>query len=219
MKLYHGTTEKVVEMALTEGLKPRGDAPGNWAVVSHPDAVYLTTTYAAHYAKCADGERWGIVEVDTVALNHGLLAPDEDYLEQLTRGHHVAGMPADVRSMQERNKWFRDRLRAYMQGWESSVYALGNCCYFGVIPPGAIVRATVFDPVIGHPVTRAVDPEITLANQRLLGAQYRAVTRWLMGDVVTGEELNGMWWKGMDDAERGAVMRGLADRQGWARLK
>tara|TARA_B100000131_G_scaffold221323_1_gene212846 strand:- start:34014 stop:35486 length:1473 start_codon:yes stop_codon:yes gene_type:complete len=114
MKLYHGTTETIARKAMVEGIVPRGNsgATGNWehSVPSGDDRVYMTAGYAPYFAGCVaeDGEKWGIVEIETSKIyrsftpvyeqnntnlvndlhgsGHGVrLLPDEDFLEQMMR--------------------------------------------------------------------------------------------------------------------------------------
>src|SRR5713226_8459285 len=86
MKLYHGTTERYLNSILKIGISPRRRRKSNWNVKSNPRAVYLTNVYALHFANAAraSGEAALILEIDTDDLNSTLLAPDEDYLEQVS---------------------------------------------------------------------------------------------------------------------------------------
>ena len=195
MKLYHGTTETVARLALTGGLKPRSDQAvetSNWreTTESHPRHVYLTDAYAGYFAFAACDEateKWGIVEVDTELLDLGRLHPDEDFLEQATRGQAPEGCTGLAEcgdDMKARTLWFRDHLRQF-PCWDLSVESLGTCSYHGAIPPQAITRAAVFDPRSNGSVAMALlDPSITLLNYAITGGKYRALTAWLMGEDV-----------------------------------
>lgn len=178
MKLYHGTSEAVARAALTDGLLPREESgiESLWEECpSREDLVYLTVAYAGYFAAHAGGGgRWGIVEVDTDLLPEGedLLVPDED------------------EGMAERTRWFRDRLGMFAHLWMKSVEGLGNCAHEGAIPPEAITRVTLFEPVDNHFVgMTALDPFISLMNYRFCGRKYRALTRWLAGHEVTATEV------------------------------
>lgn len=201
MKLYHGTTEAVARAALTEGLKPRQELgiKSLWDVESHPDYVYLTAAYAPYFAAHAassaaeraesDSEgRWAIVEVDTDLLDESALHPDEDALEQGTRGPE--GVPEwlrdgceyeglDPNDMEDRTLWFRNNLYSFQEHWTISIEALGNCCHEGTIPAAAITRVALFDPETnGYIASTVLDPAISIMNYNLLGGKYRALTRW-----------------------------------------
>ena len=207
MKLYHGTTEAVARAALIEGLLPRaetGDDEGNWEdCPSNPELVYLTVAYAGYFAMAAakDGERWAIIEIDSDLLDPNALLPDEDWLEQESRGQDLAEVfddfpEGDGEAMTERTEWFRENIRAFRHLWDKSVERLGNCAHDGPIPPEAITRISLFDPNSNRFVAMAIiDPAICIMNYMLCGAKYRAVTAWLMGDDVPAER---MWSLGFD---------------------
>jgi len=198
MKLYHGTSEAVARLAMTEGLRPRserGDAESVWT--EHPssaDHVYLTTAYAPYFAQAAldiggSGGRMAIIEIDTDLLPDGedSLVPDEDWLEQATRGQEIPdewSLPAD--DMAARTAWFRDRLYWFAHLWDKSIEGLGNCAHEGTIPPDAITRVSFIDPakIPKQTLYMIGDPSIGLLNYRFTGAKYRTLTRWFMGDDV-----------------------------------
>lgn len=195
MKLYHGTSESVARLALTEGLRPRsdrGEAESLWA--GHPssaDHVYLSAAYAPYFAAHATEapDRMAIVEIDTDLLPDGedSLVPDEDWLEQATRGQEIPedwSLPAD--DMAARTAWFRDRLHWFAHLWGKSVEGLGNCAHEGTIPPEAITRVSFIDPATTPKgiLFMVSDPSISLLNYRFVGAKHRNLTRWFMGDDV-----------------------------------
>lgn len=188
MLLYHGTTADVARRALTEGLQPRGvlNKDSLWDCESRPDAVYLTAAYAGYFAAHAsDDQPWGIIEVDTDKLP-GTLIPDEDWLEQATRGQDVVDG-----TMEERTAVFRDCLLGFSHLWEHSVNGIGNCAHVGIIPPEAITRVTVYDPKQNPGVTlMAMDPCITLVNYQICGGKYQRLCKWLVERPVTDVELN-----------------------------
>jgi len=196
MKLYHGTSERVARLAMTEGLSPRFESGVESTWEDHPSSehyVYLTTAYAGYFAMNAtlDGERWAIIEIDTDLLpddgtgcDH--LYPDEDWLEQVTRGQDlpeewgVNGAPMAIRTA-----WFRENLWRFGHHWEDSIEGLGNCAHGGVIPPEAVTRVSFVDPK-GNPsmALMASDPCITLMNYRICQGKYQGLMKWLMGDEV-----------------------------------
>ena len=196
MKLYHGTSERVARLAMTEGLCPRFESGVESVWEDHPSSehyVYLTTAYAGYFAMNAtqDGERWAIIEIDTDLLpddgtgcDH--LYPDEDWLEQVTRQQELPEeWGLNGASMKERTEWFRANLWRFGHLWEDSIEGLGNCAYCGVVPPEAITRVSFVDPK-GNPsmALMASDPCITMMNYRILQAKYMNLLRWFMGDEV-----------------------------------
>lgn len=206
MLLYHGTTGTVARLALTEGLKPRGDTgvKGNWeSNPSNTELVYLSVAYAPYFAMCActdtatDEEDMGIVVVDTDRLSPHLMRPDEDFLEQVTR--MGAELPEwlqeelnECATMEERTAYFKNRLAMFGALWEDSVNNLGNAAYEGVIPPEAIVSVSIYKRNSNSYISMSVlDPSISLLNYKIMGDKYRALTRWFF-EEVTLEEVSGM---------------------------
>jgi hypothetical protein len=186
MLLYHGTSEAAALVALKHGLKPRGKKKGNWkhTILSRPDAVYLTQAYAPYYAMCVskDKQRWAVLEVDTEKLDCFKLVPDEDALEQVTRGKD--DVPGD---MTQRTRWYRQRLHEYNHLVELSLQALGNCCYLGDIPAQAITRVAFIGEECPTFRLQAFDPTITILNYAICGAKYRGLTKWLF-DIDLGDD-------------------------------
>ncbi len=127
MLLYHGTSETRAKRILRDGILPRSSTKiSNWeGSPSHNRGVYLTDAYPLYFAIQAtdDGDQCAVVEVDTDALDHAVLAPDEDVLEQNGRGlDDVSG------DMKKRTAWYRRRLHMYAGGgqWEISLRAMGE---------------------------------------------------------------------------------------------
>lgn len=200
MLLYHGTSEATARKALTEGLRPRGRRrTSNWEIASEPNHVYLTVAYAGYFAMAAadEGERWGIIEIDTDRLDEDNLRPDEDFLEQASLGQAVkdrfsGALLAPSLDMIKRTAWFRKRLWQFAHLWETSIAGLGNCAHEGIIAPAAITRVSFYDPASNPMVTMmAADPTISLMNYRLMSGKYHALTRWFMGDAVAAYEFDG----------------------------
>ncbi len=199
MKLYHGTSEAVARLAITEGLKTRENSgsKGNWehSIDSAPDRVYMSVAYAGYFAYCAteSGEPWGIVEIDTDLLCEDLLLPDEDFLEQASQNEDVPedsifdglreahALTTVNDRMKARTAFYRDNAFMFGHLWSDSIKFLGNCCYWGNVPSEAISRVTVFDPKSNHDIYMSVDPTITLMNYRFCAQKYKAITRWLAG--------------------------------------
>jgi hypothetical protein len=206
MKLYHGTTEAVARLALTDGLLPREEAEveTQWPdCPSRPDMVYLTNAYAPYFAGCATenvGDLLGIVEIDTEILfddyvtENGLedfLHPDEDFLEQATRspesGPHLA--PFDA-TMHERTAFYREHLESFQQHWRDSLEALGNVAAKGEVPSECVTRIALIDPKKApHVLQIGMDPCITLMNYAICGHKYRSLTNWIFGAEITTADL------------------------------
>jgi hypothetical protein len=196
MILYHGTAERHLPTILKHGLTPRGKAKGNWkhSVLSHPDAVYLTRAYGLHYAHMAtdahkDDDRLVVLEIDTAKLDPWLLAPDEDWLEQVTRKDNAKHLAPINRTMKYRTRWYRRNLMKFASHWSSSLDGIGNCTYHGTVPPGAIARiAFVAKPAFYDLVMAGYDPMISVANYRHVGGRYRNAMKRLFGAAVEDEE-------------------------------
>lgn len=182
MKLYHGTSAKNIPSILSNGILPRGKRKGNWkhTVDSHKDCVYLTDTYAVFFAMTSvkPDEKCAIIEIETEHLDFFGLLPDEDTLEQATRGFD------DIQgNMIQRTKKYRSMLKNYSGtgAWMQSLEMLGNCCYLGIVPPRAITRiATLSTRMLGF----ACDPSISIINQRIMGDYYKAMTAKIFGDPI-----------------------------------
>ena len=180
--LYHGTSIKFAKSILQHGLCPRG-AKGktNWehTLESRPDCVYLTAGYAGYFAGNAGPVGpWAIFEIDTEhpALDPAAFLPDEDFLEQATRG----SLAAPDGDMKQRTRWFREHAERYQHLWQESVAGLGTCAYRGIVPPEAITRAVRFNGRAAPELALAMmDPTITIQNWMVMGSWYRALTAWL----------------------------------------
>lgn len=203
--LYHGTSFVCLEKILKDGyIAPRGQREGNWdhTVPSNPDAVYLTTVYALHYALCAlnDGDvndRLALIELDRNLLLDSRLAPDEDFIEQATRKGSYAGDTTAARVLH-----YRDRVRTEFQTiWPSSLEHLGTCCYFGQIPVAAISRIAIIPRA--HPLALASDPIVCLPNHTIMGAFYRNLTKRVFGDSDYEQEVLGRTLKVEEIARTG----------------
>ena len=206
MKLYHGTTERIARLALTEGLLPRSESgsDGNWPKMDSCEfMVYMSSAYAPYFAVCAaersdEDERPALIEIDTDLLADWDMLPDEDAMEQGTRmGGDGARQICEAfddytlleGNMHERTAWIRDNLECFSDYWEWSLNALGNCAHNGPIPPEAITRVTAFD--LRHPlINMALDPCITVMNYRICGEKYENLTRYFAGYEVTTDEVD-----------------------------
>jgi len=196
VKLYHGTTETIGRRALTVGLKPRqATGRSNWkhSVESHPSLIYLTTAYAPYYAlqavKNLKKGKIAIVEIETDLLDATRLRPDEDFIEQATRGDVTNKAGIVGKTMNERTRYIRNHIDEFSESWRLSVEHLGNCGYKGVIKPTAITRVSVVDISKCRAMCfEAIEPTISLMNYRFCGKQYRMLNKWFMGEPVSVEE-------------------------------
>ncbi|MGW8177298.1 MAG: hypothetical protein ACWGQW_00655, partial [bacterium] len=127
------------------------------------------------------------------------LLPDEDFLEQATRGRSLCPLT----DMNERTAWFRERLESFWHHAEDSLDALGNAAHPGKIPASAITRVVLFDaskaPFLA---TMALDPSISILNYRFMSGKYVALTRALMGYDVEASDLAGLFWMTMNEEQR-----------------
>lgn len=207
MKLYHGTSAAVARRAPSEGLAPRAvsGVKSNWKIGSTSKMVYLTDTYAMHFAANAakKDELWGIVELDGDRLDSERFYPDEDFLEQASRGViNGRNMAPPGLSMEQRTAWYRKRLLQYKPMWRDSLKGLGCVGHLGVVPASAVTRVSLYDPRSNPMVTmKAVDGVLTRAGYMVCGDQHRALTEWALGDAVSPERLQ-IGWQLLPEAER-----------------
>lgn len=190
MKLYHGTTETIARMAMKDGLKPRiSTGKSNWkhTTESNPSMVYLTDAYAPYFAICAakKNENLAIIEIDTDLLNKNLFYPDEDAIQQGTKGNEFG---IKGKTQQARTRWIRDNMDYFKTFWEASLTIIGNCAYKGIIPPSAITRVVLNKRTNPKMEWQAIDPTITTINYKFYGGKYRTLTQWYMGEPVTVDQ-------------------------------
>lgn len=191
MLLHHGTSERHIKSILENGIKPRRTKKGNWSetVESNPRAVYLTSGYALHFAlnACRKSERLVVFEVDIEKLEPFRLAPDEDFLEQVTRKapefSHVHKQWPGVEGLAKRTRWFRARaLSQFGHHWTDSIEGIGTCCYYGEIPATAITRYAVVPNTFN--VVSMSDPTISLMNHHLMGEYYSNLMKFLFNNEI-----------------------------------
>lgn len=189
MKLYHGTSEHYLDKILAEGLKPRPfDSPGNWSrTKSHPNAVYLTASYALYYGVNAlrdddNLERALILEIDTERLNDAFMLPDDDFI----------AYALSVQDNPFKGKNMIDIMNAidifdYQHEWKKSVEALGTAGYVGVIPPKAISKYALVPVTIPLLAMWSLNPTISVLNYKIVGHQYRDLMAWIFdGTTIPG---------------------------------
>lgn len=204
MFMYHGTTEQAAVKALKEGLLPRSTSKikGHWdhTINSNPEHVYLTEAYASYFAMSATpvestfDTKWAILKIDVDKLDLGKLYPDEDFLAQVAAQGSQPGMDhLEGLSLIEKTEWFKSNLEGFQHHWVDSIKGLGNCSYKGIIPAEAIVQISLYDPNSNQAMTQmAMDPSISLMNYQIMGAKYRALTKWFFKDLSPVEDYFGI---------------------------
>lgn len=178
-RLYHGTGAGQLDTILECGLQPRGSVrDSNWQgdAASHPDFVYLTSTYPGYFASQTDESGLLLfVEVFTDDLDETLLYPDEDFFAlQLAKGRDFDAVREDARRM----------ALAEPRRWRDSLATFGNCAHRGTVPPAAMTRYATIDYRKQNAIAfDLLQPSISVANFRLKGDYYRAAVAWVFGDV------------------------------------
>ena len=201
--LYHGTAAKNLDAIRANGIQPRGKlkSKGNWthSVISNPKAVYLTDAYPGHFAfNSVDGYRKDadpglILEVNRDLLSPFKLCPDEDSLEQGTRGVEKEGYADPKWDMKKRTMFYRRIAEFNPKLVDVSLQHLGTCGYYDTIPWSAITRYVLIDwSKIAHGMFwRACDTQVSCMNYKILQDRHRALTRWFFGDPTTAEDFLG----------------------------
>ncbi len=190
--LYHGTSAASLPTIAEKGLLPRGGGTkNNWehTIGSNEQTVYLTDSYAMYFAFTAEQEHEGgaVLEIDTSMLDPERFVPDEDFLEQASRGMHVPHTPgwlSKTNDMKRRTMWFREH--AHWFAAEISLRGLGTVGYRGRIPFAAVKRVAVFEHDLLMEASMVFDPTITVLNYKILGERYRAATKSIF-DSGAGE--------------------------------
>lgn len=197
-RLYHGTNGRWLNNILRTGIEPRGNraARDNWKHVEHRSnrkCVYLTDSYAPYFAHNAcdparEGEVAAVIEIAVDRLDPDALYPDEDFLEQVSRGQD-----GDDRSMSQRTLSYRRRQFEFRETispdyplwWQASVKYLGTCAHRGTIPVSAITRVVTYPYKANLRMALVWDATITLINQKVCGGWYRTLTAKLFAGEFT----------------------------------
>lgn len=212
MKLYHGTRAENLHSILINGLVPRTESKGNWehTVSSRQDCVYLTSVYAPYFAiQASDNNQLCILEIDTNLLDQESLLPDEDFLEQATRGREPFG------TMHTRTEFFRDNLLDYHEYWEKSIQHMGTCCYQDVIDKAITRVVTVNANLCPGMLSVALDPMISILNHSFCKKKYEALTAWFMLDDVEAKDIFSFGpehWDMISDAQKDVINKVVNDR-------
>lgn len=213
-RLYHGTTAAAARKAFEQGLQPRRVTKrSNWkAFESRLDYTYLTDAYAPYYATCATrgDSKWGIVEVDLACLDWRRLRPEEDAMEQSTRGIADWSPVEDPQlravfsrmpqtDMVQRTAYVQRNADRLKKLWWFTLKRMGTCAYRGPIPAEAITRVALYDPRSNFFVTAtAIDPTVTVENYRMLAGRYRLLTQWFFEPVTAERWMAEAEFPGMD---------------------
>jgi hypothetical protein len=166
---------------------------------SCPDFVYLSRVYAGYFGACAMGEddtKVGFIRVDASALKPELLFPDEDAIEQVSRGQIIMDFEDEFEDplelKRERTAHIRDNPDEYQHLYGLSLAVLGNVAFNGIITPDMITGVRIVDLDVHKTLGWAMmDPTISMANYGLAGHQHDALTRWVFGEVPTEEDVYG----------------------------
>lgn len=201
--LCHGTSEGAAMAAMRDGLRPRAETghQGNWKHTQCPsnhNAVYLTDAYPLFFGWNAvqDGskERVAIIELDIEEIDTSMLIPDEDFLEQASRGEEIPedDLFEELRtagnSMGARTAFYRKYAWMWQEHWFRSMQAIGTCAHMDAIDARAIKRVALVDiakrPDLGMV---AGDPQVSMVNYQFCGPRYRALTRWLLTGGISDD--------------------------------
>ena len=211
MILYHGTSERHVERILKEGLRSRKHTKMESNFTKHPshtEMVYLSNCYAPYFAANASKDgRWAIIEVD---VDEGNLLPDEDFLEQASRGTHRI----QTLSLEECTSEYKEHLFEYAHHALASLKHLGTVAHDAFVRKSEITRISLFDHSKNMYIAMmALDPSISLINHKILGKHYETLTRWFF-EPVQPEELHSMSWIIFDADRRQFIAEQVQSREG-----
>jgi len=211
MILYHGTSERHVERILKEGLRSRKHTKMESNFTKHPshtEMVYLSNCYAPYFAANASKDgRWAIVEVNVDKEN---LLPDEDFMEQASRGTHRI----QTLSLEERTAEYKEDLQAYAEHALDSLKHLGTVAHDAFIRRSEITRISLFDHSKNmYMAMMALDPTISLLNHKILGKHYENVTRWFF-EPVPAADLHTLSWIMFDADQRQVMADKVNNREG-----
>lgn len=191
--LYVGTSEEKAKLAPVYGLN---------------SPVILTDVYCGQFAKLESTNRWGIIKVNIEALFPVGMAPFHYWLE---RKYKKAGRKD---SLEERLQHFIDNIDDYQYLWEKSLDECGVCLYMIDLPIAAIDRISIYDPVVRTKNKFISDSpnvsnpyHIHIGNHKKNYRVNHCLTRWLMGEAVTGED----WSDNMTDSIK--ISEKLGNRQ------
>lgn len=175
--IYHGTNTKCLSSISKNGIVPRGNKKSVWKnYPSRKDMIYLTNTYALHFAKAAADNYKNsnpvIIEIDFARLYDINKFPDEDFIAQVI----AQQQKKEISSIHDKIK---DNIFSYQQNWKLSLDKLGNIAYRGIIPISTIKRYAIIDYKKQIQLLMDCDPVISLMNHLICSNYYQQQTRWI----------------------------------------
>ena len=178
--VYHGTTERVLERILQEGIKPRRKKDGNWKgnLQSRSDLVYLTYCYGAYYASmaCKKNDKAVILKIE-LDENKIPLYPDEEFLV------HAFDLMKGKPNRKTFLKIIKDiNPKEYKELWKKSLDFLGTVSTDFIAPEYIIAYTKQRNSLdfILH-----CDPSISPLNYKFCGQMYREHLEKLKWKKVT----------------------------------
>jgi hypothetical protein len=185
MRLYHGTSLESVNGILNKGINPRHiKNQGNWEKFPSKEGyVYLTNAYALYFAISAvktdkSDIKCAIFEVETDFLRQQRLCPDEDFIGQ------VRSQQEDISLEEATNACIP---LDYRHHWKLSLEKIGNCCYYGKIPPNAITRYAIIDLKKNPSLAiLGIDPTISILNYSIMSQKYTS----LLAHIFDGSDVH-----------------------------
>jgi hypothetical protein len=215
VRIYHATTEHVAKQACVKGLFPyevpvyENGAPHTYRV-SSSESICLTSVYPGLLAFDAVNlkEKWGVVEIDPYYLEQNMLAPHERFLLE----------KAKVKQGSEED-YFADLVKLRTEAtkkrkqWRNSIENLGLCLYTKQIPLQAITKVTVYDPASNWFMTKAMI-NCNLSDHKFNFKRHQMLTRWLIGEHITGSQWMGPAFDKMPFSEQSKITSILQNKNG-----
>lgn len=192
--LYHGTSALALASMVRDGIRGRAHhGITNWkaTIESNEETVYLSDAYALFFAVNAErgNEGGAILEINTRGLDPRLFQPDEDFLEQASRGHPVIGGPSwlsESKDMQRRTRWFRKHAKMIPFA-RVSLECMGTVGYAGVIPWKAVKRVALLSHEQLMHASIIWDPTISTLNYKFVGERHRRAMRSIFDPNEMGD--------------------------------
>ena len=186
MFLYHGTSSKYLDFIMKNGIQPTSNTGviSNWDVASASNRVYLTDTYATHYAISAamelEFDEEGIEKEEQndydavifkVKVNEADFMPDEDFLAQFFK-KPSGDIEADT-------KFYRDTLDVLYEPSKIQELGLLSLKYLGTvcvpnIKPEDIVEYTILpNNKLVEIIMTESDPTVSITHHKLTSHSYK----------------------------------------------
>lgn len=186
MFLYHGTSSKHLDFILKNGIQPTSTTGviSHWDIASASDRVYLTDTYATHYAIASamelDYDDEGIekeeqIDYDAVIfkvkVDEADFIPDEDFLAQFLR------KPSG--DIEKDTKFYRDTLDVIYEPSKIqelgllSLEHLGTVCVPSIKPEDIIEYTVLPNKKLVEIIMTESDPTVSITHHKLIGCSYK----------------------------------------------